>query len=61
LSFRSSSVCESDGVNEPEPLPEDPVEIARKQKEVEKNRIKGYAKPTFIHQKNNYKLQINSF
>ena len=29
MSFRSSSM-ESDGINEPEPLPEDPVEIAKK-------------------------------
>lgn len=60
MSFRSSSI-ESDGINEPEPLPEDPVEIAKKQREEEKKRIKGYQKPTFIHQKNNYKLQIKSF
>ena len=47
---------ESDGINEPEPLPEDPIEIARKKKEEEKNKIKGYQKPTFKYLKNNYKL-----
>ena len=29
MSFRSNSSLESDGINEPPPLPEDPVEIAK--------------------------------